>query len=37
MGALGMNPSQLVGIAFKVHNAREARKIKQAMMFLETG
>ena len=36
-GPLGMNPSQLVAIAFKVYNAWEARKGKQATMFLETG
>ena len=36
-GALGMNSSQPVGIAFKVCNAKEARKIKHATVFLETG
>ena len=32
-GALGMNPSQLVDIRFKVYNTQEARKVNQAMMF----
>ena len=32
---LRMSPSQLVDTAFKVYNAWEARKIKQAMVFLE--
>ena len=36
-GALRMNPSQLVDIAFKVYNVQKARKIKQAMVFLERG
>ena len=36
-GALGMNSSQLVDIPFKVYNAQEARKVKQATVFLETG
>ena len=36
-GALGMNTSQLVDIAFKVYNAWEERKVKRAMVFLETG
>ena len=35
--ALGMNPSQLVDITFKVYNAQEERKTKQATMFLEAG
>ena len=34
--ALRMNPSQRVDIAFKVYNAQEARKEKQATMVLET-
>ena len=33
----GMNPSQVIDIAFKVYNAQEAKKIKQAMVILETG
>ena len=36
-GVLGMNPSQLVGIGFKVYNAWKARKVKQAAVFLVTG
>ena len=37
-GTLGLNPSQLIiVIAFKVYSAREAKKIKQAMVFLEKG
>ena len=36
-GALRMNPSQLVDVVFKVYGAQEARKIKQATVFLETG
>ena len=35
--ALGTSPSQLVGIAFKVHNARETGKTNQALVFLEAG
>ena len=31
------NPSQLVDIDFKVYNVWEGRKIKQDMVFLETG
>ena len=32
-----MNLSQLVDMAFKVYNAQEARKTKQAMVSLERG
>ena len=32
-----MNPSHLMGIAFEVYHTWEARKIKQAMVFLEIG
>ena len=31
---LGMTPSQLVDIAFKVYNGQETRKLKQATVFL---
>ena len=34
-GVLGMSPSQLVDIAFKVYNAREAGKAKRATVSLE--
>lgn len=34
---LGINPSQLVDIVFKVYNAWETRKLKQTTTFLETG
>ena len=34
-GALGMNPSQLVDIVFKVYNTQETRKLRQATIFLE--
>ena len=37
VGALGMKLSQLVGIEFEVYNAREASKVEQATVFLETG
>ena len=36
-GILGMSPSQLVDIAFKVYNAWEAWKTKQSSVFLEMG
>ena len=36
-GVVRMNPSQLVDIRFKVYNAQEERKTKQATMFLEAG
>ena len=35
-GVLGMSPSQLVDIAFKVYNTREARKANRALVFLKT-
>ena len=34
--ALGMNPSQWGGIAFKIYHAWETRKLKQGMLSLET-
>lgn len=34
-GVLGMNPSQLLDMAFNVYNAQEIRKFRQATAFLE--
>lgn len=34
--ALAMSPSQLMDIVFKVYHAQEARKLKQATVFLKT-
>ena len=35
-GAVRMNPSQVVGIAFTVYNSWESRKLEQVTVFLET-
>lgn len=36
-GTLGLNPSHLIVIAFKVYSAREAKKIQQAMCSWKRG
>lgn len=36
VGALGMKPSQLLGIELKVYNAQKASEVEQATVLLET-